>query len=845
MKIKNMLVTLLILSALLVLVSFVGTAYAAESVKAESVEVRSEVLAYYPEFGVYVYPNNWAALYYDVKNTVHTEELYLTDSEVGWDGSASFDEVKPLAPGHVGIVYVTEPAFQKFEYDWSILIKEENPDMPPMPQMMIQEVPGPAGFAVLGFFGEPYVALSDDQITGYLSNGYSFFVEGYDDYKANKIAPLVVNDDAKYTLKTDDSLELGNGYSLFIEQIDIKGNKVHLILMKDGQKLETSIVNAEASKDWILKTTVLGDKDRQVLRVHVESVFQGSKDALVTIDGLWLVDYLNAIEVKSDVDYGKWKATHISSESLVYIAEDVALSSNSVIPLGKDWNIRVQDGFEVPNEISRGAEPKLNNRFYLFKEYTEPGKYDIRSSISDSANILQHVEPPRDPDFVIIPNPYVPGPSRINGLITPAFADVIARDSASQNLPLPDGVYTSYNFAAFYYDIDADLSTELLIAVPQSNYGGSQSFLKESPSFMYLTTTAHTDYDYVPEAGMDEDDNLINSWDSGYDIMGYFGEKYVPLNVVDADGFHIHDRSKLEKFSPLVTDDDTKYTLKTGDSLELGNGYSLSVTQIDLKGNKADLALYKDNALVTSSIVATSSSGGSGNWIYKDTVLNVKDVQLMRVHVKDVFNGGKTNLVEIDAVWLTDFKNVTELNADDEIGLLKYAGLVPLSHAVPSRMRLSELRLSEPESLLVFYLKNNLTMTDEMDVVIANSMSLKAYEFESAPDLFSIPPIGPRVMYGDTNSFKYYFYVTKEIGNFSSGNDDGDGSDNGGGNDSNESGDGSNKGSETDSPENEVNPYNLIDGVGAGAIAFWLFLLVVLVLAIYLYRRYKVSQAQK
>ncbi|MDL2261012.1 hypothetical protein LJC08_02070 [Methanimicrococcus sp. OttesenSCG-928-J09] len=842
------------LSALLVLLSLAGMTCAAESV-----EIRSEVLEYSFGFGDYISPNTWAALYYDVKNNAHTEELYLADCEVEWDDGPFFDKDAPLAPGHVGIVYLTIPAFQKFEYDWSILIDKPFLNLESM-EYDTQKVSVPAGFAVIGFFGEPYVALSDDQITGYHADEYSFFVEGYDDYKANKIAPLVANDDSKFTSKAGTTLDLGNEYSLFIEQIDVEGNEVHLILMKDGQQLKKNIVNTQTSKDWILKTTVLGDKDRQVLRVHVDSVFRGTKDDLVTIDGLWFVDYLNAFEVKSDVDYGKWEAAHISSESLAYIAEDVALSSGSVIPLGKDWNIRVQDGFEVPNvnklnepqkideikRIDNSPEikmdlayrlPELNNRFYLFKEYTEPGKYDIRSSISKSVDTPQYVSSPIDNDFVVISNPYIG--QDLSDYDVPPLPSPVERVFF-----LPDGVYTYRNFAAFYYDIDTDLSTEVLIAIPQSNYGGSQSFLKESPSFMYLTTTAHTDYEYVPGAGLDENDNFIDSWDSGYDIMGYFGEKYVPLNVVDSEGFHRHDRTKLEKFAPLVTDDDTKYTLTAGGSLELGNGYSLHVTQIDIKGNKADLALYKDNVLITSSIITTSSGGGSGNWIYKDTVLNVKDVQLMRVHVKDVFNGGKTNLVEIDAVWLTDFKNTTELTAGDEVGLLEYNGSLPLANIIPSRRSYSNLEMPNSESILVFFLKNNLAMTDEMDVAIANSMSLKAYEINPIPN--PIPTPGLHVTNEDTSGFKYYFYVTREIGNLSSdnggnnnGNDvngtgnidgsNGDGNNNGGNSGSNGSGSGT-----IINPDNEVPKKPLPFGMSALSVYFFFLLLLIILCLLYL-----------
>jgi len=51
----------------------------------------------------------------------------------------------------------------------------------------------------------------------------------------------------------------------------------------------------------------------------------------------------------------------------------------------------------------------------------------------------------------------------------------------------------------------------------------------------------------------------------------FFAQKYVPLKPNDA--------SKLAK---LVLDSDDKYTLKTGQSLDLGSGYTLQAKQVDV-----------------------------------------------------------------------------------------------------------------------------------------------------------------------------------------------------------------------------------------------------------------------
>ncbi len=81
-----------------------------------------------------------------------------------------------------------------------------------------------------------------------------------------------------------------------------------------------------------------------------------------------------------------------------------------------------------------------------------------------------------------------------------------------------------------------------------------------------------------------------------YPVLGFFAEKYVPLKSNDA--------SKLAK---LVLDSKDKYTLKTGEKLDLGSGYSLQAKQVDVDGKKVWLELDKDGQYVDDQIVSTDT----------------------------------------------------------------------------------------------------------------------------------------------------------------------------------------------------------------------------------------------
>ncbi len=613
MQMKHLLV------ALLVLLALIGTAVAADEV-----EIRSKVLhaddIYTNTTPAVLTASEWAGFYYDLDKDVSTEVLTVSKGTK----TNTFD-----------IEYVTTPKFQEYEYDgW----------------FNDSAAATYFGYAVMGFFAEPYVALGKANVTGDPSNPNAA-VSGI---KAQNIAKLVIDDDEKYTLKTGATLEMGSGYSIIVDQIDVDGNKAYLKLMKDGKELNSSIVNTNdtaslTSSTWIFNLTVLGEKDMQVMRVHVKDVFQGTESSLVEIDGMWLVDYQNATEIKSDDKYGKFECDVAGPTNLTFTAENVSLSADSDTEIGAGIFIKTEKNFEIADDTV--------DKFYLFKVYTEPGVYEIRSSVFDyTASTF---------------------------------------------------TFNFENFAAFYYDMDNSVDTETLTGTVTGDK------IQEG-DLEYTTEPKLVDYEYNWTIG-------TPAVDEQYYIMGFFGEKYVPFNIVDVDGT-VTDL-KAEKMAKLVIDDDEKFTLKTGATMELGEGYTIIVDQIDVDGNKAYLKFLKDGKEINSSIVNTNDS--TSNWILRQNITNEKNVQVMRIHVKDVFQGTQDSLVEIDGFWLMDFQNATELKSDDKFGILEYDSFA--------------------SGVLTFTSESNLTLTTDMDKQIANNMYLKTADNDTVT--------------------KGYFYVKAEIGN--------------------------------------------------------------------------------
>ncbi len=576
--------------AAFVFLAFVGVAYAAT----DAVEIRSSVLHYNKE--TTIGPAEWAGLYYDLNKGIGTEKL----SVIFGEGT------------NVTIKYTTTTQQKGFEFSgWT---DEYN---------------------VVGFFAEPYVAISKVGEPG----------------KANKIAKLVLDSSDKFTLKTGEPLDLGYGYSLVPKQIDTDGNKVWLELLKDGQLVDDSIISVSdksgVSKDWILEKTVLGDKDIQVFRVHVNQVFQGS-DSLVEIKGLWLIDSTTAFEVKDDIDYGKFECKQASSSELIYTVEDLSLQADSVVNLGKDILLKTEKNFNKDDD--------RHDTFYFLKLYDAPGEYTIR------------------------------GPTNTISLIPG-------------------------NFAGFYYDIDDGFGTENLNGTVDES---KHTILKEE--LIYSSTPQLKTFDY-------------EKWGQ-YRVVDLFGKPYVPLQKVDSSN------SKDEKLAHLLYDSNEKYTLKVGEALDLGSGYSLTAKQIDTDGNKVWLELQKDGVLIDNAIVSVNTNNTT--WTLEKTVSGEKDTVIFRVQVNQVFQGTEASLVEIKGLWLIDAteSNILTLTTDQTFGKFDYKGITNGSLIFKSN---DDIVLSKDSEIALgggFYIK--VADNESLDFYI---FAKKSIDGDSASATKSVTPI--------------------------------------------------------------------------------------------------------
>ena len=524
--------------------------------------------------------NKFAAFFYDINNNVTTEKLSIKKTS----------DTTGRTIGKNALVYSTTIAQTNYKY---------------------KGAPGWSNstYSVLGFFADKYIPLKAGQ--------------------ADKLAKLVLDSKDKYTLKTGEKLDLGQGYSLVAKQVDVDGKKVWLELDKDGQFVDDQVVDTSSgSATWTdTLDKIQGEDDVQVLKVHVTSVFQGAVDSVAQIEGLWLIDYANAIKISSSDEFGKLNNVAINGDTITINNDDTfSLTRDSDQEIGQGLYFRVADSDAL--------------RFYAFKKQTDPGEYEIRGTVTSGTQ-----------------------------------------------------TWDADSFAGFFYDLNKNVKTETM------QVSNIQGRVIQKDGLKYSTTIQQVGYKYKS-----------GSWaNATYPVLGFFAEKYVPLKPTQAD-----------KLAKLVIDSKDKYTLKTGEKLDLGNGYSLTAKQVDVDGKKVWLELDKDGQYADDQVL--DSTNGDATWTDTlDKIQGEDDVQVLKVRVSSVFQGAVDSIAQIEGLWLIDYANAIKISTSDEFGKLNDVSINGATISIQNDDTFSLTRDSDQEIGQGMYFK------------VADSDDLRYYPYVKVP----------------------------------------------------------------------------------------------------------------
>src|SRR5665648_934124 len=223
------------------------------------------------------------------------------------------------------------------------------------------------------------------------------------------------------------------------------------------------------------------------------------------------------------------------------------------------------------------------------------------------------------------------GPVEIRGQVYPVATSVVA--------------WTPANFAGFYYDLNDNVGQESLTATITS---GNSIVGSPVPALVYTTTSQPKAFEY--------------SAFGTYNVIGFMAEPYfagyaaIAAQVEASTKETNTNRNILDNddLSKVLIDSDEKYTIATGDGLELKEGYVLNVQQVDLDGSKALFELTKDGKVVDTEVVYPGQAVGANDdiYVYDEAKLGEKDkYPLIIARVDTVFRGTDTNVVTIEGLF--------------------------------------------------------------------------------------------------------------------------------------------------------------------------------------------------
>ncbi|HOI70340.1 MAG TPA: S-layer protein domain-containing protein [Methanothrix sp.] len=596
----------------------------------DMVEIRGPV-ATVEDGAVYTWdPQDFAGFYYDIDDNIGTESITLTIT-----GNV-LDEP-------TGVVYQTKAQKDTFDYEeWG-------------------------EFWTIGFLADEYFAsyVDGNRETAYLafdSTDINLMVD-------EQLSKVLIDDDEERTFTTGTPLKLMEDYELAIQAIDLDGNKVYVQLMKDGAVVDSAVVEPSKDGAGVQDKTYtykkwLGDTEKiVVIAVHFKNAFRGTDQDLATVDGIWQISDV-VTDVEEDTEYGKMTVQTVDAGTMSIMMNN----EDNKITLSKNKKQELMESIKIVT-ADQDATAENPLRFYLMKEITEPGTYEIRGVVKEVVD-----------------------------------GATIEWDVSS--------------FAGFYYDIDDDLGREKIEMKITGN-------VLDEPNGVIYTTEAQKDtFDY---------EEWGEFWTIGFLADEYFasyvdGNRETAYLAFDSTDINLMVDEQLSK---VLIDDDEERTFTTGTPLKLMEDYELAIQAIDLDGNKVYVQLMKDGAVVDSAVVEPSKDGAGvqdKTYTYKKWLGDTEKIVVIAVHFKNAFRGTDQDLATVDGIWqISDV--VTDVEEDTEYDKMTIQSVDAGTMSIMMNNEDNKITLSKNKDQLL--MQNIRIKTADQDV-INNENPLRFYIYEEA-----------------------------------------------------------------------------------------------------------------
>ena len=479
---------------------------------------------------------SYSGFYYDLDTGDYSEKMTISNIK------------RNIGEGD--IEYTTSPLKTKFEHDdWG-------------------------SYQVIGFMAEKYFAGYDEDNCSFADDDISLIDDGV-------LSKVLIDTDDKKSMYTGSALELEEGYSLSIEQVDVNGEVVWVKLEKDGDSVDEAFL--KSGDDYVYKNDIGDADDVPQIIVHFGTVFSSAETSAVYTEGIFQIsdDYE---ELENGDSFGEMEIKTVSNDKIVMKNDDdINLGEGDTIDLMGNVKIQVADDSTL--------------RFAPYVDTSKEGKYELRGTVYDK--------------------------------------------NKDDSLP----TWTPFNFEGFYYNIDEGIGTEELTFDDKDFTKEDLDDDREIPEGKLIYTSEPQNVDF-------EHDNWGN-----FSVIGFMADKYFAGYDEDNCKFADDDVNLIDEgvLTKVLIDTDDKKSMYTGSALELEEGYSLSIEQVDVNGEVVWVKLEKDGDSVDEAFLKSGD-----DYVYKNDIGDADDVPQIIVHFGTVFSSAETSAVYTEGIFQIsdDYKEV-------------------------------------------------------------------------------------------------------------------------------------------------------------------------------------------
>lgn len=410
---------------------------------------------------------------------------------------------------------------------------------------------------------------------------------------------ILINKSQLIILSSKESIKLEEGYELFIRSMDIEGDKIYLVLDKDGKLVHEEVIIPPNDVDDIFQYSRAGTSHE--ILIHFKNVLRTPDQDLVTIDRIWQ----NSKDNPDRILINDSRSMTLSSQIPLELQEGYELAIRFVDIEGNKAYLQLgKDGEVIDSKLIIPANEVDDNFVYSQAEASNQIKVHFKNAYRGTDHSL----------------------AMIDGIWQTSGMDphrILINDTQLRTVSSRFGLMLEEGYELEIQSMDLDGNRVYVVLVKDGEIVASQ---------------------VIMPANEGDDIFIYSCPGTPQEIRVGFKNAFrgADQNLATSDGLW-----QTSEVNPnrILIDDPRSRTMTSGTTLDLEEGYKLAINSIDIDGNKVYLDLYKDEIVIDSQVIIPANEVDD-TFIYS----RPETSQEIRVHFKNSFRGADQNLATIDGL---------------------------------------------------------------------------------------------------------------------------------------------------------------------------------------------------